>query len=299
MDSTSDPDADASPPFSPSGLTARQAHAQLIETLHRTPRHSQMPYTRWTLAVLISAVLWLTPLTPSGAHRLLKRLGIAYRRGQEHLHSPDPDYATKLEAVQQARTEARQSKDRVVLVYLDEVTYYRRPSVARCYAPAGRGPGPLAAQGHGTNTKRRVVAALDATSGRLNYWQGSRIGVAELARFYGQLRADYPKAETIYVAQDNWPVHFNPRVLGAVEGQGIKLLRLPTYAPWTNPTEKVWRKLKQEVIHQHDFAADWEGLKEVVEKWLDRARADPASLHRYTGLRRGRHLRTYPDNWLI
>jgi hypothetical protein len=234
-----------------------------------------------------AAVVWLAGLSLSGTHRLLRRLGVVYRRGQERLHSPDPDYAAKLAAVRRARAEARRGGGRVVLVYLDEFTYYRRPTVARCHAPAG-GPGPPAEQGHGRNRKRRVAETLDALSGRLTYWQGAKVGAAELVRFYRALEAAYPEAEVIYVALDNWPVHFLPQVTGALAGSKIRLLRLPTYAPWTNPAEKVWRKLKQEVLHQHDFADDWAGLQAAVAAWLERAARDPEGLRRYTGLRRRR-----------
>lgn len=234
--------------------------------------------------------MWLAPVTASGAHRILTRLGIVYRRGQEHLCSPDPEYRTKMAAVRRARAEARRSGGRVVFVYLDEVTYYRRPSAARCYAAAG-GPGAYAEQGHRANTKRRVIGALDAVTGRLTCWQGAHAGVAQLVRFYARLRAAYPDAEGIYVAQDNWPVHFHPTVLAAVAGTPIRVLRLPTYAPWTNPIEKVWRKLRQEVLHQHDFGDDWAGLTTAVTDWLDRTRADPDGLRRYTGLRPRRRRR--------
>ena len=44
---------------------------------------------------------------------------------------------------------------------------------------------------------------------------------------------------------------------------------LPTYAPWTNPIEKLWRKLKQEVLHLHRYEDDWEGLKNRVACYLD------------------------------
>jgi hypothetical protein len=229
-----------------------------------------------------TAVVWLASLSPSGVHRLLSRLGIVYRRGQEHLHSPDPAYATKRAAVRRARDEARLSGGKVVLVYLDEFTYYRRPPAGRCWTPAG-GPGPPAEQGHGRNRKRRVIGALDALTGRLTYWQGDKAGVAELGRFYRRLVQAYPQAEVIWVAQDNWPVHFLPGVTEPLKETPIRVLRLPTYAPWTNPIEKVWRKLKQELLHQHDYGDDWAGLREAVERWL--AGADPPTLLRYTGLR--------------
>jgi transposase len=217
----------------------------------------------------------------------LRRLGLRYRRGQEHLHSPDPDYRAKLAAVARARREAAASAGRVVLLYEDELTYYRRPSVARCHQPRG-GPGASAEQGHGKNRKRRVAGALDACSGRWHHWQGSRAGAKELVRFLAGLAAAYPGAERVYVALDNWPVHFLPAVLRGLEGTPVRLLRLPTYAPWTNPVEKVWRKLRQEVLHQHDYQDDWAGLQAAVEQWLQRAAGDPDGLRRYTGLKRSR-----------
>jgi len=175
----------------------------------------------------------------------------------------------------------------VVLLYLDELTYYRRPEPAPVYAPAG-GPGPPAEQGHTANRKRRVIGALDAVSGRLLSWQGSKAGGKELSRFYEQVRAAYPEAETIYVAQDNWPEHFLPGVTEPLAGGPVRLLRLPTYAPWTNPIEKVWRKLKQELLRMHAFGDDWAGLQAAVAAWLARAADDPEGLRRYTGLRRRR-----------
>jgi len=242
---------------------------------------------RWALAALRDSLGWLAGLSASGVWRLLDRCDVRYRRGREHLHSPDPGYDAKLAAVRRAKAEARRSGGRVALVYLDEFTYYRRPSLARAYAAAG-GPGAPAEQGYRGNAKRRVIAALDALSGRLTYWQGARAGAAELGRFFRRLRAAYPGAARVYVALDNWPVHFLPGVLAAAGAAGVVLLRLPTYAPWTNPAEKVWRKLKQEVLHMHAFADDWAGLTAAVEAWLRRAQDDPAGLRRYTGLRRRR-----------
>jgi hypothetical protein len=214
-------------------------------------------------------------------------MGLCYRRGQHHLHSPDPGYQAKLAAVARAKQEAKTSDGRVVLLYLDELTYYRRPSVARCHQPHG-GPGIYAEQGYGRNRKGRIIGALDANVGRLHYLQSPRAGARELLRFYRALMADYPQAETIYVAQDNWPVHFLPHLLASLQGMPIRLLRLPTYAPWTNPVEKVWLKLRQELLHQHDYQDDWVDLQAAVQRWLEQAQQDPDGLRRYTGLKRRR-----------
>jgi hypothetical protein len=96
---------------------------------------------------LAGALPWLAALSDSGVHRLPRRLGVVYRRGQEHLRSPEPDYRAKPAAVARARKEAA-APGRVVLLYADELTDYRRSSVARCHQPRG-GRGAYAEQGHG------------------------------------------------------------------------------------------------------------------------------------------------------
>jgi hypothetical protein len=53
------------------------------------------------------------------------------------VHSPDPDYALKLTYVEAARQQAQHQPEQVVLLYEDEITYYRRPSLSRGYAFVG------------------------------------------------------------------------------------------------------------------------------------------------------------------
>jgi len=36
----------------------------------------------------------------------------------------------------------------------------------------------------------------------------------------------------------------------------------PTYAPWLNPIEKLWRWLRQEVRKMHRLADDWDTLRQ-------------------------------------
>ena len=251
--------------------------------MHRSPRLSNLSQSRWTLAGLIQAVTWLSHLTLGGVDRILERMKIRYRRGQRHVHSPDLQYDVKMAVVAAVCVEVRAAPARKVLLYQDELTYYRRPTVAQAYAPAG-GPGLFAEQGHGSNSKRRVIGSLNLITGQLFTWQRSHADVSTLIRYYRAVEAAYPEAETIFIAQDNWPVHFLPAVTGALEGTKIRLLRLPTYAPWTNPIEKVWRKLYQEVFHQHDFQDRWKDLQVTVEEWLQQWANGSMELLRYVGL---------------
>ena len=64
----------------------------------------------------------------------------------------------------------------------------------------------------------------------------------------------------------------------------IQLLQLPTYAPWTNPIEKLWRWVRQSVLHLHGLAEDWEALQQRVIAFMEQFRGGSQALLRYVGL---------------
>lgn len=229
---------------------------------------------------------WLQELTLAGVHKILRRLKIRYKRGRRYLHSPDPDYDDKLTIVQMIRELTTAEPQRFVMVYQDELTYYRRPTVAQGYAIVGSDE-PHARQGLRSNLSWRIAASLDVTLGQLFTWQRKHFDRWTLIRYYKALEEQYPDVEVVFVVQDNWPVHFHDDILAALVDSKIILVPLPTYAPWTNPTEKVWRKLYQEVLHLHDFVDRWNELQEEVASWLGQFVDGSTDLLRYVGL--------YPD----
>lgn len=251
--------------------------------VRRSPRLAGLERSRWTLAGLRQVVPWLRSRPLGSVHRLLGRLRVGYKRGRAYLHSPDPAYDAKLAAVTAAQAFARADPGRVVLLYEDEFTYHRRPTVARAWAPRGA-DAPRVAQGLSANKARRIAACLDALTGRVIAWQRRHFDHQTLLRFYQATAAAYPAAAVIFIAQDNWPVHFHPALLAALAETPIRLLPLPTYAPWTNPTEDLWRGLYADVLHHHGLGDDWAGLQTAVDRWLDRWRAPSATLLRMVGL---------------
>ncbi|HEX2066688.1 MAG TPA: IS630 family transposase [Candidatus Thermoplasmatota archaeon] len=247
--------------------------------VHRSPRCFGLDRSRWRLVDLGRVLPWLRGRHRGTVHRLLGRLGVRYKRGRAYVHSPDLAYDAKVAAITAAQLLARAHPDAIALLYEDEFTYYRRPSVSRAWAPRGV-DAPRAGQGLGTNTRRRVAACLDAMTGALVPWQRGRFDRATLLRYYAAVEAAYPEAEVIFLAQDNWPVHTHPDVLAGLPPK-LVLLPLPTYAPWTNPVEDVWRALNGEVLHHHPFGDDWAGLQRAVTAWLAQWRGPaPTLLHR-------------------
>jgi len=93
-----------------------------------------------------------------------------------------------------------------------------------------------------------------------------------LIRCYQEVEQAYPIAQRIYLIQDNWSVHFHPRLLTAFNdnpASKLRLMRLPTYAPWLNPVEKLWRRLYHDVLHLHRWVHEWEQAQAAATAWLD------------------------------
>lgn len=215
---------------------------------------------------------------------MLKRCGLRYKRGRHYLHSPDPDYQQKRDYAAACLSTARHQPRRVVTLYLDEMSYYRQPTLARDWTERGALNQPLARLSYHRNSLRRVVGALDAVTGRVICEQWPKVGVRRLAAFYEVLRRHYPKAKAIHLIQDNWPVHFYPEVERAAAQAGVEMVRLPTYAPWLNPIEKLWRKLRQEVLHLHRFSDDWQSLQQRVADFFATFSNGSQALLHYVGL---------------
>jgi hypothetical protein len=267
-----------------------------------------VPRSRWTLATILHQSEWLRLHTCAGLWQLMRRLAIHYKRARSYIHSPDEHYQAKLALIAEARQEVAADPERCVLLYQDELTYYRQPSESWAYEQAGHHQ-PLARRTQQRNTFHRVAAALNAHTGQVVYYQADRMGVVQLRHFYRAVVAAYPRTECIYLVQDNWPVHFHPNLLSGLMPQGcpwppklshswsvttvqmwqqpplpIQILCLPTYASWCNPIEKLWRWLKQEVLHLHTMAEDWPGLRRQVATFLDRFADESPDLLRYVGL---------------
>jgi hypothetical protein len=237
--------------------------------------------------------------------QLLKRLKIAWKRGRNHVHSPDGDYLAKLRAVK--INLLRTGREQRIFVFADEFTLYRHPSLANAYEQQGKRQ-PLAELGYKGNYTWRIAAALNANTGQITYLQARVIDVTRMILFYRKLHQTYPEAE-IWLAQDNWPLHSHADVIAALQPQEfpfalhipsnwsktpirpipatrlpIRFLFLPTYASWTNPIEKLWRLLRQEVLHLHRYADDWLALKQHVCIFLDQFQHGSTDLLHYVGL---------------
>jgi transposase len=265
---------------------------ELLEILHAGPgdaaqrevavSKSGPTPSRWTLRTIRASVDWLLDYTVSGVWRVLQSCGLGLHTSIARLFSPDPDYARKARGLYRCLRDAARHPDTVVALFLDEFGYQRWPEVAPTW-----GAEAAMAQRAGNNQQWRTIGVLNALTGQVNYLDGYIVGRQQVSQFYGLLNRAYPKTvELIYVIQDNWNIHTHPDVLTALEDYPrIKPVWLPTYAPWLNPIEKLWRWLRHDILKMHRWVEDWPQVRHRVHEFLNQFAHGSAALLRYVGLK--------------
>ena len=109
--------------------------------------------------------------------------------------------------------------------------------------------------------------------GAINYHTGETVVIIrrrkrrrEIAELVTALLDKHPD-ETIYLAWDNASTHEDDEVeavVRAAAGQ-LVLLYLPTYSPWLNPIEMLWRHFRREVTHCEIY----ENVKALIDAAYD------------------------------
>ena len=241
------------------------------------------PPSRWTLRSIRATFAWLQGYTLSGVWRVLDRYQLRPRSAQVQMYSPDPEYVPKVAYLCQCLREAALAPDRIVFLFMDEMGYYRWPAPASDWAPAASAP--VARRAGDNNRQWRIIGTLNALTGQVNFLDGYIVGRHKVIAMYQQVDQVYSSAQRIYVAQDNWSIHSHSDVLTALADlPRIEPVWLPTYAPWLNPIEKLWRWLRQDVLKLHRLAADWKQLRRRVNAFLEQFAVASTELLRYVGL---------------
>ena len=244
------------------------------------------PPSRWTLGTIRATFKSIRGYTLSGVWRWLHhRVGIELRSAAVQQYSPDPQYTGKVRRLKRYLRKAAQDPEHVVLVFLDEMGYGVWPEAAADWCEPAPAEPPRADRQKSPNGLWRIAGALNALTGRVTYVDGYIVGRAKVIELYRRLVQTYPQARKIYVVQDHWSIHGHPEVLEAIQAYPqIAPVWLPTYAPWLNPIEKLWRWLRQDILKLHRLASDPKGLRQRVNGFLDQFADGSYALLRYVGL---------------
>jgi len=150
-----------------------------------------------------------------------------------------------------------------VFYYADEFNLSWLPTLRAMWSPKGQQvmiPTP------GQPKKHYGIGAVNYHNGETVVIIRRRKRRREIAELLAALLDKHPD-ETIYVAWDNASTHEDDEVEAVVRGAAgqLVLLYLPTYSPWLNPIEMLWRHFRREVTHCEIY----ENVKALIEAAYD------------------------------
>jgi len=128
--------------------------------------------------------------------------------------------------------------------------------------------------------------------GAINYHTGETVVIfrkhkrrREMAELL-QMLVDKQPTGTIYVAWDNASTHQDDEIEAVVRAAAgrLVLLYLPTYSPWLNPIEMLWRHFRREVTHCELFESV-KALLTAARDFFDRYNQMPEQVLSIIGAR--------------
>jgi transposase len=234
-----------------------------------TPSFFGLVRSRWSCAALVLVLVetYQVRVSRETVRRWLRRENLVWRRPRPVLGPKDPQRAAKLRRLKEL---LRGLPPDEVAVFQDEVDVNTNPKIGCAWMRRGRQAEVVTP---GTNAKKYVAGSLNWRTGRLTATTGGRRDAALFCAHLDDLRRAYRRYRVVHVVCDNARFHTasgSRAVRRYLEKWGgrVELHYLPSYAPDTNPIERVWWHLHDEVTRNHR-CPDLDSLLEMVFAWLE------------------------------
>jgi transposase len=234
-----------------------------------SPRDFGFLRSRWTCAVA-ALLLWSCyrlAVSRETVRRWLRQADVVWRRPRPVLRRQDPCRRGKMRALR--RLLAHLPADEVA-VFQDEVDVNLNPKIGSMWMRRGRQAEVVTP---GDNHKRYLAGSMNWRTGRMWVTDGPKRDGALFVRHLEDLRRRLRRYRVIHVFCDNARFHRPEKCKRLQEylrrwGHRVVLHYLPLYAPETNPIERVWWHLHDEITRNHRCQT-LEELLDLVFRWLE------------------------------
>ena len=131
----------------------------------------------------------------------------------------------------------------------------------------------------GQNQKHYIAGALHARTGSLVWTEHHRKTSVVFVKLLEQLRRQYRRARRIVLIVDNYGIHKSRVTQRWLEGNPkFELLFQPTYYPWVNVIERLWKAMHDTVTRNHRCRSMFE-LCQSVARFLEVVQPFPGNGH--------------------
>jgi len=235
----------------------------------RAPTDFGFVRSRWSCATVVVLLRedHGVQVSRETVRRWLHQADLVWRRPRPVLGPVDPRRAEKL---RQIRALLRHLPAEETAVFQDEVDINTNPEIGCMWMYRGQQAQVVTP---GTNDKRYLAGSLHWRSGELLLSEPGRQRNADLFLAHlDELRRRLRRYKVIHVICDNAVFHIPERCRKVREylsrwGHRIRLHFLPSYAPETNPIERVWWHLREEITRNHR-CRNIDELLDLIFEWL-------------------------------
>jgi transposase len=239
--------------------------AELQKLVEQEPRPAGYPFSTWTCADLLRELVQkgFAAVSVETIRVHLHALGYRVLRPVLSIASPDPDYPRKVKRLKRLKNQAPHGD--ILLYFEDEIDLNLLPGILRCWTPKGRQhqvPTP------GVHQKRYGFGAVNYVSGQVLQRIEEHKNSAGFCAFVEQFlqtvtqSPDY-RGQKIVLVIDNFIIHHSQKTREFLEAYAdqLELFALPSYSPWLNVIELLWKHLRRKVTHNHLF----ESIAELIQ----------------------------------
>lgn len=241
--------------------------AALQKLVELEPREAGYSFSTWTCADLLRELIrkGFEAVSSETIRAHLHALGYRVRRPVLSIASPDPDYQQKAKNLKKYQKQAK--NDEILLYYQDEIDLNLLPGIMRCWTREG---GQRKVPTPGQNQKQYGFGAVNYVSGQTVHRIEERKNSVGFCAFIEQFMQTVTQApdyqgQKIVLVVDNFIIHRSRKTQEFLEKYADQLLlfMLPTYSPWLNLIERLWKHLRRKVTHNHLFTSIAELVKAV------------------------------------
>lgn len=253
--------------------------AVLQELVEQEPRQAGYPFSSWTCADLLRELVkrGFKAVSRETIRVHLHALGYRVLRPVLSIASPDPDYCRKVKHLEKHKKQARNGE--ILLYFQDEIDLNLLPGILRCWTVRGSQRKVMTP---GLNQKRYGFGAVDYVSGQTIHRIEEHKNSAGFCAFIEQFMRtvtqlpDY-HGQKIVLVVDNFRIHQSKKTLAFLKQYADQLIlfALPTYSPWLNLIERLWKHLRRKVTHNHLFQTVAQLVK-AVRSFLDVLNQSPS-----------------------
>lgn len=255
-----------------------RCEAELKQLVAQEPRQAGYSFSTWTCADLLRELVkkGFDAVSGETIRVHLHALGYRVRRPVLSIASPDPEYKQKAKKLEKHQKQAKNGD--ILLYYQDEIDLNLLPGIMRCWTLEGvqrKVPTP------GQNQKQYGFGAVNYVSGQAVHRIEERKNSVGFCAFIEQFMQTVTQApdyhgQKIVLVVDNFIIHRSRKTREFLEKYADQLLlfMLPTYSPWLNLIERLWKHLRRKVTHNHLFESIQELVKAVCS-FLEALNATP------------------------